>query len=271
MKNTSKIDWRKAQEMRITTSALWISYGDNIPINSGIFRIPKRPEFESIKKLLVFSEFHGVWPPEIPYQMLMRYTQPGDWAWSVFAGTGIDCKIAELLGRNCYATDLYPRGSSIVEADVRFHNPGREFDLLLLHPPYWDIIKFGTDTRDGSNAETFEDFLQWWSDVVKNVANYLKKEKWLVFSCSDIYRDGELITLGHYLKEIVLLHGLTLKAVIVKDFGERKTKGNKYNLWYYRHLKNGTWEFPGDYIFVFRKSKGGKYHRKFWKFCSHRF
>lgn len=34
-----------------------------------------------------------------------------------------------------------------------------EFDLVFLHPPYWNMIKYSNDPRDLSNATTYEDFL----------------------------------------------------------------------------------------------------------------
>jgi hypothetical protein len=248
------IDWRKYQDDNISVDGLWISYGDNIPKNSKIFRISKRKELEELKKKVKSNKFHGVWIPEIPYQMIKRFTNEGDWIWSIFGGTGIDYEVAKLLNRKCYITDLNPINDYIIEADVKEHNPRQDFKLILAHPPYWDIIKFSDNENDGSNKETLMGFLLWWNDVVKNTIKYIEHKGYFIFACSDVYKNGELINIGHYMKDICLANGLKLKQIIVKDFGEHG-KMNSYNLWYYRHLKNGTGFFYGDNIFIFRKEK----------------
>jgi hypothetical protein len=35
----------------------------------------------------------------------------------------------------------------------------KKVQFVIMHPPYWDIIKFSEDKRDLSNSETLEEFL----------------------------------------------------------------------------------------------------------------
>jgi hypothetical protein len=48
--------------------------------------------------------------------------------------------------------------------------------------------------------------------------------------------------------------GLVLKGIIVKDIqgNEKGSGGKNKNLWRYRHLKNGTFGFSHEYLFLFR-------------------
>jgi len=54
--------------------------------------------------------------------------------------------------------------------------PQQEFaQLVLLHPPYHDIIKFSDNKEDLSNINKLDEFLKKFGDVVKHSTKYLKK------------------------------------------------------------------------------------------------
>jgi hypothetical protein len=82
--------WREHMNNDITTNALWMDSRNS----KKRFVIPNRPELPGNS-----SSFHGLWIPEIPYQMVSRFTDEQETVWSVFAGSGTDYKVSQLLNR----------------------------------------------------------------------------------------------------------------------------------------------------------------------------
>ncbi len=57
--------------------------------------------------------------------------------------------------------------------------------LVIMHPPYFDIIKFSDDPRDLSNASSIEGFLAMMGKVVDNVTPVLDRGGYLVLVIGD--------------------------------------------------------------------------------------
>jgi len=236
----------------LTTDSLWIT---SLSKKNGIFVIPKRDIFRDIESK--FKNFHGVFIPEIPYQFIKRFTKKGDVVWDCFGGIGTTYYVAQLLDRKCIINDINPQAEFINRADARDFNPGCDVDLIFMHPPYFNIIKFSDLSEDGSNTKSLDDFLNWFEDVVKNVVKYHKSGKYLVLVCGNIYYKGEELTLGVWCKDIIRKYNYQLKSHIVKDYGETKSnRVRSYNLRYYRQLKFGFNNFYGDNIFLLRRNNG---------------
>jgi len=225
----------------LTTDALWISSKQDK------FDIPDRGFDNS-------SEFHGIFIHEIPYQMIKRYTKTNDVVWDCFGGSGTTWEVCQFLNRECIINDLHSNKDYIQQGDSRNFDPGRPVQMVIMHPPYWNIIEYSDVGADLSKSNSLHDFYLGFTEIVKNVNKYLEKNRFLILVCGHIYYGGEDIAIGYDCMQIVKRFGYKCKGIIVKDFGE--TKGghkNRANLEYYRALKNGYWKFAGDNIFVLEK------------------
>lgn len=129
------------------------------------------------------SGAHVVWYwgnfiPQIPRQMMLRYTKKVEWVLDAFLGGGTTLIECRKLGRNGIGIELNPEvakkvreliekeqnGESVITevitSDSRTVDVERildkerinEVQLLILHPPYHDIIRFSDDEKDLSNA-----------------------------------------------------------------------------------------------------------------------
>lgn len=223
--------------------------------------------------------YWGNFIPQIPNQLLRRYTKKGDWILDPFAGSGttlIECK---RLGRNAIGIDLSEAAIKLcnsnlereknqfnisietIVADSSSINLKKElnkyhiknFQLIIMHPPYWDIIKFTKEKNDLSNAPTKDKFLNMFGKVLDNISPHLEKKRYLAVIIGDKYSEGEWIPLGFLTMQEVLKRDYKLKSIIVKNFEETTAKRNQKELWRYRALIGGFYIFKHEYIFLFQK------------------
>lgn len=227
------------------------------------------------------ASYWGNFIPQIPNQLLRRYTKQVEWVLDPFLGSGttlIECK---RLGRNGIGVELLPEvvdiaNKNISNEDNKFNvrievitanstelNFKQELEkrniksvqFLIMHPPYWDIIKFSKNNKDLSNAKSVDEFLSLFGKVVDNTYDILDKNRYFAVVIGDKYSQGEWIPLGFYVMNEVLKRAYVLKSIIVKNFEETKGKMNQKELWRYRALVGGFYIFKHEYIFLFKKVK----------------
>ncbi len=223
--------------------------------------------------------YWGNFIPQIPHQMLLRYTKKGDWVLDAFVGSGTTLIECLRLGRNGIGVELNPdvvkkakelvksepnrfnvkyniikADSRTVKVDSIIDKYGiKQFQLLIMHPPYHDIIKFSTDKGDLSRADTIGEFIRMFGDVVDNYSPFLEKGRYFALVIGDKYSKGEWIPLGFYCMNEVLLRGYLLKSIIVKNFDVTRGKRNQKELWRYRALVGGFYIFKHEYVMLFKK------------------
>lgn len=223
--------------------------------------------------------YWGNFIPQIPNQMIKRYTKKGEWVLDAFAGCGTTLIEAQRLGRNSIGIDLQEKivktANNLVRYEPNKFNTVNEamvgdsakidyrtilekygqksVQLLIMHPPYFDIIKFSNDPRDLSNAKSINDFLIMINEVICKASKILDKRRYLALVIGDKYSKGEWIPLGFLTMQEILKTGFTLKSIIVKNFEETFGKRNQKELWRYRALVGGFYIFKHEYIFLFKK------------------
>jgi DNA modification methylase len=239
-------NWKQYQD-DITTDSLWIS--STSTKNRSMFMIPKRDCFPDND-----SSFYGLFIPEIPYQMILRFTKKDETIWDCFGGSGTTKRVADILGRKAILNDLNPTQSYISQGNSVTWHPDEKVQMILMHPPYYNIVKYSNDDNDLSNANNLSIFYDLFTRIVKNVATWLDDKRFLILVCGNVYVEGEEIDLGVMCKDIIREFGFKCKSHIIKDYGETKgSSGKNYNLNYYRQLKGNYNNFYGDNIFIMQR------------------
>ncbi len=223
--------------------------------------------------------YWGNFIPQIPHQMMLRFTKRGEWVVDPFVGSGTTLIECRRLGRNGIGVELNEevvvKAKELIEkepnkfgvvSDIIVGDSSKvdfkeilkdkgisKVQLLIMHPPYHDIIKFSEDENDLSNAPTVEKFLEMFGRVIDKTYPILEKGRYLVVVIGDKYSKGEWIPLGFYVMNEVLKRGYKLKSIIVKNFEETRAKRNQKELWRYRALVGGFYIFKHEYILLFEK------------------
>lgn len=220
-------------------------------------------------------EYHGNFIPQIPRQAMLRFTRRGEWVLDTFAGLGTTLIEARRFGRNAVGIEIdeeiASRARELVEREENPYNVTTEiitgdsteeetyrdlgnFQMVIMHPPYWDIIKFTGKKEDLSNSPSLKDFLSKFRRAVHLASEHLEPGRYLVLVIGDKYSKGEWIPLGFYTMREVMDEGFTLKSIVVKNIEENRGKRGQYALWRYRALKDGYYIFKHEYIMFFVKN-----------------
>ena len=270
IKSLSEIKTGKHNDLNLNR---WKEYNDIL--TDSIWLLDKRDKSGAHN-----GSYWGNFVPQIPNQFLRRYTKKGDWILDTFLGSGttlIECK---RLGRNGIGIELLPKVTKLAEKNIKkeenplkvkteiINSDSTKLDykkvlknfgissvqFIMMHPPYWDIIKFSENKKDLSNAKNINEFLKKFGEIIDRTYPLLDKDRYLAVVIGDKYSAGEWIPLGFYTMQEVLKRGYKLKSTIVKNFEETKGKMNQKELWRYRALVGGFYIFKHEYIFLFQKT-----------------
>lgn len=228
------------------------------------------------------NNYHGNFTPQIPNEMIQRYTETGGVVLDMFMGSGTTLYECELLKRNYIGFDIndeiiqYVKNKMLNTNDIDFyihncnvldsknvesnilsdlnHMKKNSVDLIISHPPYWDIIKFTDKKEDLSNIADLDSFIDSFVYSVKNIWQLLKNKGVFVLVVGDLYRNSEVVPLGFYLMDAIKKNfNSLLKGIVVKDVLNNRGKIGSETIHRYRALKYGYYLFKHEYIYVFQK------------------
>lgn len=212
------------------------------------------------------GKYRGNWSPYVPRNLILRYSNPGDWVLDQFMGSGTTLVEAKLLNRNAVGVDINPQSISISETNIQFQFQSNSkifirngnatdlhfikdssIDFICTHPPYANIIKYSKEIKGDISLLGVDEFLQEMQKVAEEAYRVLKREKMCAVMMGDVREHGKVIPLGFRVMECFMKAGFGNQEIIIKE------QHNCRSTYYWEEKRTNFLLLAHEYIFVFQK------------------
>ncbi len=210
--------------------------------------------------------YRGNWSPYVPRNLLLRYSNSGDWVLDQFMGSGTTLVEAKLLSRNAVGVDINPQSVSYSETNLQFQCEtnskiftrngnatdlhfikDNRIDFICTHPPYANIIKYSNGIEGDISLLGVDEFLAKMRQAAEESFRVLRRGKMCAVMMGDVRKYGKVIPLGFRMMECFLQAGFTNKEIIIKE------QHNCSSTVYWEKQNNDFLLLAHEYIFVFQK------------------
>lgn len=133
-KNPEKVRPGKRPDMGIQTTTLW--------------EYPSQHYDSQLGNMQGSKDYIGATPSWVIYQLLKRYTKPGDTVIDPMCGSGTTLDVCKDLNRKAIAYDLNPQRPDITQNDSRkLPDRNNSIDFAFIDPPYSTHVDYSNDDR----------------------------------------------------------------------------------------------------------------------------
>ncbi len=152
--------------------------------------------------------FYGNAPTQVVEQCILRLTRKNDIVLDPMAGSGTTIDVCNALQRKCIAYDLNPKNSDIIKNDSKkLSLRDNSVDMVFLHPPYWNMVKY-SDNKDDLSTQPLHEFLNSMEEIMSESARVVKKGKFISILAGDLVENGKFVPLGRKISNIAEKIGL---------------------------------------------------------------
>jgi len=241
------------------------------------------------------GNYRGNWAPQIPRNLILRYTRPGEWVLDQMCGGGTTLIESKLLSRNAIGVDInyeavmltmdrlnfsyQTLNGSFEEPEIRvYHGDARNLDLIedesidliATHPPYATIIPYSRKKEvegDLSKVYKLEEYLEGMHQVAKESYRVLKPGKYCAILIGDTRKHRHYVPIAFRVMMEFLKTGFILKEDVIKVQWNPKTTRQKWSglvetsdiYWGEKPEGKKYWTdfllILHEHLFIFRKPK----------------
>lgn len=217
------------------------------------------------------SDWRGNWAPEVVRNLILRYSNENDHLLDCMIGGGTTAIEAKILNRHITCVDVNKEAlertkrvlnfkvenkakQRLVKGDARNMKflKDNEFDFVLTHPPYADIIKYseGTILEDLSGIHDINKFVEEIGKVASEMFRVLKPKKYCAILIGDTRRNKMYQPLAFKVMQKFLDAGFELKEDIIKRQFNCKATG----FWVEKSKEANFLLIMHEHLFVFQKN-----------------
>ncbi len=205
------------------------------------------------------NKYPGVTPALLIWNIIWRYTEPGDLVVDPMCGSGTTIDVCKEEGRRVIGYDIAPVRSDIIQNDSRkIPLTGNHVDLVFVDSPYGDNIRYNEHAdcigKISSENELFYDELE---KVMKECHRILKSGKVLGWLIGDQWVKRQFTPVGFKVYQRLCKHFDTVDIICIARRGQASHTG----LWYNRARRFNFFLRGFKYLFIMRKSNGEKIKR----------
>lgn len=277
-------DYVVIEDVKIKLAKNWVikSYGpdkDYILEKTTVWSFPDRGNWATHR-----ANYRGNWSPYIPRNLILKYTDKGDWVLDQMMGSGTTLIEAKLLERNAIGVDINLSAVMLTLDRLNFsYNPlfnynepiiktylgdarnlhaisDNSIDLIATHPPYANIISYTKrDKQQGDlSLLPLPKYLQEMKKVAQESFRVLKPGKVCAILIGDTRKHKHYVPIAFNVMHIFLEVGFVLKENIIKLQWNMKTTREKWGI-----KDNDFYLIQHEHIFIFRKPENEKDYKRF--------
>ncbi len=197
------------------------------------------------------NKFPGVTPAFIIWNLVQRYTEPGDLVVDPMCGSGTTIDVCKEEGRQVIGYDIVSVRPDVIQNDARnIPLDDNSVDMVFIDSPYSDNVKY-SDHPDciGKISCENERFFEELEKVIKESHRILKPGKVLGWLIGDQWVKKRFTPVGFKLYEQLCKYFDTVDVVCVVRRGQTSNTG----LWYGRARRFNFYLRGFKYLFIMRK------------------
>jgi len=109
--------------------------------------------------------------------------------------------------------------------------------LIIMHPPYMDIVKFTNKKEDLSQIDNIQEFVKKMKIICNNFLPFLEKNRYFALVIGDVYKNSKVF-LGFYTMDMIKRNfDVKLKGIIIKNIEGNRGKLGSGGIWRYRGIE----------------------------------
>lgn len=198
------------------------------------------------------KNYTGATPAYIIWNLLQRYTKPGELVVDPMAGSGTTLDVARELGRRALGYDVNVTRKDVFNCDARkLPLEDEKAAFVFVDPPYSTHIAYSDDPRCIGKLDAREaGYYEAMSMVIAEMHRILKPERHVALYVSDSFKKGApFCPIGFELFSILRRHFVPVDIICVTRRNTKLERGN-----WHKAAVEGNYFLRGfNYLFVMRK------------------
>ena len=183
------------------------------------------------------NKFQGVTPAFIIWNMVQRYTKPGDLVVDPMAGSGTTIDVCEEEGRRVIGYDINPQHPKVIKNDSRkIPLEDNSVDMVFIDSPYGDNVNYSNEPADiGKISAEDLNFYKELEKVAREIYRILKPGKVIGWLIGDQWVKRKFTPVGfkiyQMLTDVVGFEPIDIICVA------RRNQSSNTRIWHYRAQK----------------------------------
>lgn len=197
------------------------------------------------------NKYAGVTPALIIYNMIWRYTEPGDLVVDPMCGSGTTIDVCKAEKRRVIGYDISPARRDIIQNDARKIPLDDSFvDMVFIDSPYGDNIKYSEHPEDiGHISSESEEFYNELEKVMEQAHRILKEGKVLGWLIGDQWVRKRFTPVGFNIYERLCKYFEPVEIICVTRRGQRSNTV----VWHNRARRFNFYLRGFKYLIIMRK------------------
>ncbi len=176
------------------------------------------------------QRYAGATPSYIIWNLLQRYTRPGDLVLDPFCGSGTTLDVAADLDRRARGFDVHPYRSDIEDGDARdLPLPDEVVDFVFADPPYSTHLRYGEDPRSLEHLDARDEaYFEALDGFFQEAWRVLKDRRYFALFISDSWsRKGGFVPIGTRCQALLMQYFRPIDHICVTRHNRSLKMGNR--------------------------------------------